>query len=70
MDFKVFQRDTHHWDIYTITTIDGSPYSKRKFKIRGEPGTIVLIRAEDSFTLSFKTPIAAMSYVCDYLMGI
>lgn len=66
MDFKVIQRDEHHWDIYNSTS------SKRIFKIRGGRGLIVLLEdslEEGAINVAFKTVGAAMNYVCDHLMG-
>jgi len=62
--FKVHQRDTNHWDIYT----DG----KRVFKIRGYPGHITLIDTQatdkNPVLFVFETVSTAMAVVCDKLM--
>jgi len=67
MDFKAFQRDDHHWDIYIINPYGGKTF--RRFKIRGEPGNIFLMDKEVDKSINFRTVVAAMAYVCDNIMG-
>lgn len=58
--FEVIQRDTYHWDIYIG--------NERVYKIRGEPGNIIILYRPTGHKTFTPTVQSAMSLICDQIM--
>lgn len=62
--FSIMQRDTHHWDV--------SNGDHRIFRIRGEPGDVVVFDERHNIgkTLKFRSIQAAILFISDECMVI